>query len=489
MDAAQHDIYFSTDYGSVKTAHIGDDPNGAYIGRTDSNSYIISNGGDLKYGTTYYWRIDEVNGSDVYTGTVWRFITKYLIVDPNMLLWYPYDEMEGEWVYDHSGYGFHSSNGSVSDGWDPDGRFDGCLEFDDDIGLKVDRTLFNNIDKQITIAVWLKDAYRDGSDNWVFGAIGIGSALEAAVVEDDTQQVLWRAGDDTNDVLRWNLGGADARKLQDWHHWAFVKDESAGEISIYFDGFLQKSSSIVDDTLINISGQLQIGAARGHDNDLIGKMDDFRLYNRALTANEIAALYRGGDLTLAWAPQPHNGDMEARYDADLVWKPGDHASSHDVYFGTNWDDVNDANNNWPVGTSVYKGNQEPNTYALGILDLGQTYYWRIDEVNDSNSDTWKGKVWRFKIADYIIIDDFEDDTLNSAGNWLDGYYNYQTGSMLSVVATGYPYRGTQSVDYSYDNSWGGDLGNYSEVETKSLKPTNWEASGVKMLTLWFYGDP
>jgi formylglycine-generating enzyme required for sulfatase activity len=85
----------------------------------------------------------------------------------------------------------------------------------------------------------------------------------------------------------------------------------------------------------------------------------------------------------------------------LTWSPGGFAESHDIYFGTNFNDVNDANTTATLG--VYRANQivEANSYnPPGLLDYGATYYWRIDEVNslDPNSP-WKGGVWHFTVED------------------------------------------------------------------------------------------
>jgi hypothetical protein len=86
----------------------------------------------------------------------------------------------------------------------------------------------------------------------------------------------------------------------------------------------------------------------------------------------------------------------------LRWWPGEYAVSHDVYFGADYNDVNDANTtNDP--NNVYMGNQPlaENYYIPYIppANLGDcnTYYWRIDEVNDSHpSKLWKGKTWCFR---------------------------------------------------------------------------------------------
>ena len=45
--------------------------------------------------------------------------------------------------------------------------------------------------------------------------------------------------------------------------------------------------------------------------------------------------------------------------------------------------------------------------ALGV-ELSQTYYWRVDEVNEAEAVTrWPGEVWSFSTTEYVSVDDFE----------------------------------------------------------------------------------
>ncbi|MHC4619550.1 MAG: hypothetical protein ACYTEQ_17530, partial [Planctomycetota bacterium] len=48
--------------------------------------------------------------------------------------------------------------------------------------------------------------------------------------------------------------------------------------------------------------------------------------------------------------------------------------------------------------SVFKGNQLETSYDPGPLELGRTYYWRIDEVNEADTRC-PGKVWSFTVDD------------------------------------------------------------------------------------------
>ncbi|MCX5634328.1 MAG: hypothetical protein NTW55_00595 [Planctomycetota bacterium] len=81
----------------------------------------------------------------------------------------------------------------------------------------------------------------------------------------------------------------------------------------------------------------------------------------------------------------------------LSWMPG--VTSCDVYFGTDYSNVTDANNNsvmWPE----FKGNQPvtSNFYdPVGSLNQ-ETYYWRIDDLDASGSVVAKGDVWSFAVG-------------------------------------------------------------------------------------------
>jgi len=109
----------------------------------------------------------------------------------------------------------------------------------------------------------------------------------------------------------------------------------------------------------------------------------------------------------AWRPIPFDEAVSMDPNVDLSWEPGIDANSHDVYFGSSWSEVNDANNSLPVGTSVYKGNQTlaDANYDPGTLERWKTYYWRIDEVNEADANLWPGDIWSFTTApkEYIEI--------------------------------------------------------------------------------------
>jgi regulation of enolase protein 1 (concanavalin A-like superfamily) len=96
-------------------------------------------------------------------------------------------------------------------------------------------------------------------------------------------------------------------------------------------------------------------------------------------------------------PSPANEATDVLRDVPLSWTPAPGGGKQDVYFGTSFDVVNQATTVADPG-GVYRGRIDPNTYAVGLLTLGQTYYWRVDKVNaPPDSKIIKGSVWSFTV--------------------------------------------------------------------------------------------
>ncbi|MHC4574810.1 MAG: LamG domain-containing protein, partial [Planctomycetota bacterium] len=198
-------------------------------------------------------------------------------------------------------------------------------------------------------------------------------------------------------------------------------------------------------------------------------------------------------------PSPMDGAKDLpKTGVELCWSPGFFAASHDVYLGTSLDEVSNATTSSPE----YKGNQlvDSNSYYVpGPLDIGQTYYWRIDEQDPCQYPyTWKGDVWKFAAEAFVVVEDFEDydATTNLIyDTWLDGLREWPPANG-SIVGLGTdpcdPVHGElQSMEYIYDSTGGmmGAAPYYSEAERTFSDPCNWAVSGLKILKLWFYGDP
>jgi hypothetical protein len=124
------------------------------------------------------------------------------------------------------------------------------------------------------------------------------------------------------------------------------------------------------------------------------------LRNRAaansMQIGEVEFLTDGSTGGTATTPVPADAAVDIMRDAVLGWEAGSYAASHDVYFGTVFDDVNTASRSNDLGVLVSQGQAAVTYDPAGLLEFGQTYYWRIDEVNAAPDNTiFKGDVWSF----------------------------------------------------------------------------------------------
>jgi hypothetical protein len=160
---------------------------------------------------------------------------------------------------------------------------------------------------------------------------------------------------------------------------------------------------------------------------------------------------------IAYNPIPADGAQSIDPNDDLAWTPGFGAVLNYVYFGDNFDDVNNAAGSMPLGIS---------TYDPGPLELSKTYYWRVDEFD--TIDTHKGDVWSFTTEGFTTEGGVEtlkpsngavDITQRPILTWVPGIYaaSHQVyfghdAEAVKNADTGSPeYKGTRDLgSESYD---------------------------------------
>ena len=101
------------------------------------------------------------------------------------------------------------------------------------------------------------------------------------------------------------------------------------------------------------------------------------------------------------SPSLHSTEISV--DVPLHWLPGEFADTHDVYFGTVYEDVKAADRNHPLDVLISRG-QDANSFdPRGLMEYGQTYYWRVDEVSAlPDSSIYRGPVSSFTVESYSI---------------------------------------------------------------------------------------
>ena len=241
-------------------------------------------------------------------------------------------------------------------------------------------------------------------------------------------------------------------------------------------------------------------------NFYVGMVDDARFYKVPLTAEQVKELMRGDPL-LAWKPSPDNNSTVDIDEAKqpLSWTAGDAASEHDVYFGADKDAVEKADASDTTG--IYRGRQGAASYSIpeALEWAGGPYYWRIDEYNTDGTIS-KGGTWSFSVADYLIVDDFEDYDTGENQIWyawedglgygIPGTPPYSAGNGTGSAVgdeTTYSYTeetivhgGNQAMPVYYDNNQQAKL-KYSEVVKTLTSGRDWTREGVGVLSIWFQG--
>ena len=311
-----------------------------------------------------------------------------LCADPSLVAWYRFDGNAD----DSSGNNIHGTE--MGDPTYEPGVFGQAISLDGD-GDYVDCGLDPKLDitEFITFTYWIKVVEFDkewntvisrGDDSWRSSRADFNNFMEAAVGG--------TAGNYTYGVTPVDDG--------EWHHVGWVYDGTMNYL--YVDGEIDATEEN-SGTITVSSYPLYIGDnSQATGRFWTGLIDDVMIFNRPLTQSEIQKIMLSslGDFPQVSGPTPEDGALHPDTWANLSWNAGDFAVSHDVYFGEDFDAVNE-------GTEeAFIGNQGDTFLVIGFpgfpypdgLVPGTTYYWRIDEVNEAEPNSpWKGPVWSFSI--------------------------------------------------------------------------------------------
>ena len=514
VGAMLHRVYLGTNEDAVTNATL-DSPE--YMGRKTTPSYEPD---FLEKGKTYYWRIDEYDSQTTHKGDIWSFSTIPIIPieDPNLLCWWKFDEGSETIAFDYSGYDHHGVvNGATQE---PYGQIGEALYFEGSTGdymVDEDAGAYINGLSAVTVCMWIK-ADEAGTNRGFLNSeepsrrddYGIAMRYDSSGYAGGGVNVFKMVVRSAQPVKAQRLESSSYVQSTDWQHVAMTW--SSGDIVRFYINARENTPTFNDSpnefgcTIIGCSKLIigkggELGAAGAWK----GLIDDVHIYSKALTEDEIRKVMRG-ESDIAWNLSPANGSTPDLHRAlPLSWSAGDWAAQHDVYFGTDKNAVTDADTSDTTG--IYRLRQDDTNYtpAEGVEWGAGPYYWRIDEYNTDGTIS-KGKVWQFTVADFILVDDFEN--YNAGDNqiwhaWKDGlgyaawgdipaYNGNGTGSAVGDGATNTYTEETivhsddQAMPYFYDNNKQG-FSKYSESETSLSYPRDWTEHGVTELSLWFRG--
>ncbi len=412
--ATSHDVYFGTSSP------------GTFQGNQTSTTYDPAT---MTEDTTYYWRIDEVNANGTTTGVVWSFTTTTAVAEEETIILSTYvnETVGGTLSIDSTDLA--EATGDFVDGPVTATMF---LQREDFINGNYNVDAFCVLDNGNVLLSTLYGA--------LFGSNSF-YAYAANVVE-------FNPGDTTVDGLAagearlffngQSLIGGGNRNLDAVH----CIGSNDIIISVTYTGCeipCGSGNTYDRGDLVEITGDLtssncdDVSASLYFDHNLFGSSanlsgacvkDDGKLilstdYNSSIggvsfrkgdlveydPSTGTATLYADRDTLFggeAWVdavhvvtipgqasnPNPADEATGVAIDAVLSWEAGDWADSHDVYLGTNYDSVADADHSSPE----FMGNQTATSYDPD-LQYNTTYYWSVDEIDETN--VWPGPVWSF----------------------------------------------------------------------------------------------
>jgi hypothetical protein len=412
-NAARHDVYFGTGYNDVNDATTD---SFEYKGRQDANNYDPCG---LELHTKYHWRIDEVNEGDAnspWKGNIWSFRTPFV---DGLLMYYKFDGSLGadlpSLITDDSGNSIEFTKYTEGAGTVKYGESNPIVagstasaDFALNAGFyRLDPCAPGQMDplrlagEQYTIELWMKpERLDDGMDERITLIGKRGSERYWELEGCKSWKIDIRDPGGARELRYFHHGYDEGESglvdVGEWYHVAGVYDRTAGEdnllMKFYLNGDLieeghwSELNPADNNEPVGIGCEVDLDGTVGHFFD--GLIDEVRVFDIALPPCQFQLTPAPDEY--ATCPYPENGEQDVRpCGVVLSWRAANKAKWHDVYFDTDFDDVNDGN----TSSSAYKERRELfDTFYFPPepLEHGRTYHWRIDEVNEPN--TWKGDV-------------------------------------------------------------------------------------------------
>ena len=204
-----------------------------------------------------------------------------------------FDEGTGDTAADSSGNGYHGTlEGNSAGAWVP-GREGNALTTGEYVYVSLPAETWSTIDSQFTVAFWAQDA-ATLANNWAFFAGNASGRLVSGHLPWNNEVIFDTTADWVDERII--QAATDDLLMGHWHHWAFIKNADTGEKQVYLDGRLFASASASATPITGVD-RFNIGAGDDGVAPYDGQIDEFTLFNRALSAAEVLGL-AGGTLPL-----------------------------------------------------------------------------------------------------------------------------------------------------------------------------------------------
>jgi hypothetical protein len=244
----------------------------------------------------------------------------------NPVGWWKFDESAGTTATDSSTSG---NNGTLTNGptWQTSGgQFSGAVQLD---GTNDYVTMGDPANGSLdfgtgsfTVSVWVYPTASVGCCDMAVFKGGSSSSVAGYDMELGTGAWMASISDGTTNYTVNFCGSPPASS--NWYHLALVVDRSSQYVKTYYNGAYQNQTSIASLGSLDATRSLTIGASNVPSNLFQGKIDDLRIYNRALSSTEIASLYAGSCTSPTGAERTmiYNGDYhKPQYCNGNSWVP------------------------------------------------------------------------------------------------------------------------------------------------------------------------
>jgi hypothetical protein len=236
----------------------------------------------------------------------------------NMIAYWQMDEGSGSIVSDSSG---NEHTGTVYEASWTSGISSNALSFDginDYVAISYDSDFAYTIGQDdLTLSAWVYPHSKDSSES--------GAIYSDRAVGNDVVAVSMKVSSGMFNVGGWSPT-SDSYTVQasvpannKWYLMTAVFDSS--EVKLYIDGTLKSSASLSGVSLTNGGTGMMLGKHQGGSwsNYFDGIIDDVRIYNKALSSSEVAALCNPAELTVIYS---ENLDSNPGWIAEGQWEFG-----------------------------------------------------------------------------------------------------------------------------------------------------------------------
>jgi hypothetical protein len=417
-----HKVYLSENIDDVK--------NGVGAITTSTTSY---DPGRLDFGTTYYWRVDEVNGAPdygVYEGSLWRFTTE--------LFAYPIENITAT-----------ASSSAATKG--PENTINGS-------GLDA-----NDLHSNEETDMWLSGAEPLGA--WIEYEFDKTYKLHEMWVWNSNQTIESILGFGLRDVtIEYSTNGTDYTTLGTTVEFAQAPGAAGyAHDTVDFGGLGAK--------YVRLTATSNWG----------GILPQYGL-------SEVRFLYIPVNAT---EPYPDSGATGVVRDVVLGWKAGREVVTHDLYISTDEQAVIDGTA--PVVT-VAETSYGPLALDLDMTHYWRVdEVNEAETITTWPSALWSFTTSDHIVVDdfesYNDLDPGDPASKRIFNVWIDGFQVPTNGSLVGYENPPFceqtiVYGGKQSMPFFYNNTGGAA---FSEAELTLSPAQDWTAAQVRTLAVYFHG--